>query len=119
FVPGSVKWDRAALLRYNNRIVELAKLPAEEQRSHTQDFDNKDLPAVAIMLTAFWPKLFTTYQRDQATLRCGIVLLASERYRRAHGRWPQRLNDLVPGYLSKVPLDPFDGRPLRLAPFEG
>jgi hypothetical protein len=40
-------------------------------------------------------------------------MLAAERYRRTHGRWPGSLDDLVPGLLSQVPTDPYDGNPLR------
>ena len=40
-------------------------------------------------------------------------MLAVERYRRATNRWPKALTDLVPAYLAKVPIDPFDGAPLR------
>ena len=30
------------------------------------------------------------------------------------GHWPEKVADLVPRYLAEVPLDPFDGAPLRL-----
>jgi hypothetical protein len=39
--------------------------------------------------------------------------LAAERYRLATGKLPQRLEDLTPQYLAQVPIDPFDGQPLR------
>ena len=39
--------------------------------------------------------------------------LAAERYRQARGRWPDSLADLVPGQLAALPLDPYDGQPLR------
>jgi hypothetical protein len=39
--------------------------------------------------------------------------VAAERYRREHGDWPRALADLVPDYLPAVPLDPFNGQPLR------
>ena len=51
----------------------------------------------------------------QARLRCLIAALAAERYRRAHGRWPETLDRLTPEWLGAVPLDPFDGLPLRSA----
>src|SRR5262249_14654539 len=51
--------------------------------------------------------------RTLAFLRCGIAAVAIERYRLANGRWPERLEDLVPAYLSKIPIDPFDGQPIR------
>lgn len=49
-----------------------------------------------------------------AKLRLGITLLAVERYRAAKGgHLPSSLDELVPGYLPAVPIDPFDGLPLR------
>jgi hypothetical protein len=51
----------------------------------------------------------------QARLRCLIVALAAERYRHAHGRWPEALDRLTPELLPAVPPDPFDGAPLRCA----
>jgi hypothetical protein len=51
----------------------------------------------------------------QARLRCLIAALAAERYRRAHGRWPETLDHLTPEWLPAVSLDPFNGRPLRCA----
>jgi hypothetical protein len=50
---------------------------------------------------------------SRARLRCAAVAMALERYRQKHGRWPDRLTDLVPEFLSAVPVDPFDGAPLR------
>jgi hypothetical protein len=120
FAPASLKADRAALLSFNNRIVELAKLPVEEQWQRLEELhlDPKRLPYVARLLTQDWSKLLLKFHRDQAALRCGILLLAVERYRRDHHGWPSRLDDLVPAYLARVPLDPFDGQPVRLSRFD-
>lgn len=41
------------------------------------------------------------------------VALAIERYRLRHGDPPKALAALVPAFLSGVPLDPFDGKPLH------
>ena len=41
------------------------------------------------------------------------VAIAAELYRREQGKLPGKLNDLVPRYLPAVPVDPFDGNPLR------
>lgn len=53
--------------------------------------------------------------RDLAETRRDVTLtvLAIESFRRAKGAWPRSLAELVPAYLPRVPLDPFDGRPLR------
>jgi hypothetical protein len=48
-----------------------------------------------------------------AELRTARVAMAIERYRLAHNTLPANLNALVPKYLSAVPVDPFDGKPLR------
>jgi hypothetical protein len=41
------------------------------------------------------------------------LLLAIRWFEVVHGRLPERLDDLVPEYLDRVPLDDFDGAPLR------
>jgi hypothetical protein len=118
-LPGSVAVNRTALLKHNSRSVEIAKLPPEEMgRAQELDAAAKKLPTLARMLASAFPKVATAYRRNQAALRCGVVMIAVERYRQAHGRWPEKLADLVPGYLAKVPTDPFDGAPLRMVSFK-
>ena len=46
-------------------------------------------------------------------LHLTVTALAVERFRLAHGRLPENLNELVPKFLSTVPVDPFDGQALR------
>ncbi|MCL2512057.1 MAG: hypothetical protein FWF09_08410, partial [Bacteroidales bacterium] len=52
----------------------------------------------------------------QATLHQAVIACAIERYRLEHGRIPERLGDLVPTYLAKIPSDPCDGQPMRYKP---
>jgi len=118
--PRSVLADRAALLRFNNQFVEFAKLPVEEIHAKLQELnlDTRNLPSVAWQMAIDnWDRQILRYLRSQASLRCGIVMLAAERYRRAHQHWPQGMDDLVPAYLSRAPADPFDGQPLRIRSF--
>jgi hypothetical protein len=49
-----------------------------------------------------------------ARRRAVRLALAVERYRAGHGRFPARLEDLVPEFIPLVPLDPFDGQPMRM-----
>jgi hypothetical protein len=51
--------------------------------------------------------------RVRAQLDSAITALGVERYRQAEGRLPESLEELVPKYLETVPIDPFDGKPLR------
>jgi serine/threonine protein kinase len=48
-----------------------------------------------------------------AELRCALAALAVERFRLAHGDWPRDLATLGPAFLKEVPIDPYDGQPLR------
>ena len=51
--------------------------------------------------------------RIKALLRTAVVGVAVERFRLAHGRWPASLAELPKDILPAIPLDPFDGQPLR------
>jgi hypothetical protein len=51
--------------------------------------------------------------RSAGMNRAMQAALACERYRLARGDWPESLASLVPEYLATVPLDPFDGKPIR------
>ena len=41
---------------------------------------------------------------------------ALERYRLAHGKYPQTLDALAPQFIAKVPHDPIGGQPLHYRP---
>ena len=42
-----------------------------------------------------------------------LAAIGLERYRLRHGRYPERLEELVPDILPAVPVDFGDGKPLR------
>jgi hypothetical protein len=48
------------------------------------------------------------------TARAGLAAAA---YHRKHGRYPERLEQLVPEFLPAMPVDPRDGQPLRIRHF--
>jgi len=51
---------------------------------------------------------FAQWGFDAGTLACAL-----ERYRLAHGKFPDRLEDLVPRYIEKIPQDILGGGPLK------
>ena len=53
--------------------------------------------------------------RSCAQLLAARAAIAVERYKLAQGVMPVALADLVPAYLPEVPMDPFNGEPLRFA----
>jgi len=119
-VAGEAMYRRAhgPWIRVMNQVVEIAKLPVEEQRSRLNSYlhsvnENPDIPVQVRLLMPGVGRFAEGSWRHQTTLRCAIVALAVERFRISHGHWPDSLTSLVPEYLGKVPLDPFDGKPLR------
>jgi ABC-type transport system involved in multi-copper enzyme maturation permease subunit len=117
----TAKSERTALLRFNTRLVEIAKLPVEERAEPVRELaaQHEHLPGLARALTAGpSPGVTITFKADihrhqHTLLRCALVMIAVERFRRANQRWPATLDELVPDFLSGVPKDPYDARPLR------
>jgi hypothetical protein len=113
----NLKNEHAKILQYMNEIVELAKRPSWE----TVDLVGAKEGAMRqkpTILAVFCPGTYTMALADaqtKAALRTAYTALAVERFNLATGRWPDKLEELVPRYLPSVPLDPFDGAPLRLA----
>jgi hypothetical protein len=48
-----------------------------------------------------------------AEVRMAILKVALRLYQHEQGKLPETLGELVPKYLPAVPLDPFDGKPIR------
>jgi hypothetical protein len=112
-LPGLVNAQQAATLRHMNRFVAIADAKAEDQSDLFVKWEAEanNLPW---MMTPGMAKVGEANRRSQANLRCAITAIAAERYRLKNTRWPAKLEDLVTAQLLKaVPLDPYDGQPLR------
>src|SRR5947209_10137882 len=57
--------------------------------------------------------MFTFLQIGRARLACAIAAIAAERYRLRHAKWPESLSQLVPDFVERLAVDPFNGEPLR------
>jgi hypothetical protein len=68
-------------------------------------------------LAAFMIPNFTSAVRWLARSQCltdeALIACALERYRIAHGEYPQSLATLAPQFLEKIPADIITGRPLK------
>ena len=73
-------------------------------------WDNK---ALAKLLFFIWSRVMQRSADYHAMQRLGQVAIALRLYRHEHGRYPETLKELVPKYLPSLPIDPFDGKPLR------
>jgi hypothetical protein len=105
-------------LRYLTQLVEIAKLPPEQQGPRLEKLT---LPQMAKPTLSFFlevpdkeiRQVHRIFLDTLARLRCAVTGLAVERYRIQTGQWPQSLANLVPQYLPEVQFDPFDGAALR------
>jgi ABC-type transport system involved in multi-copper enzyme maturation permease subunit len=111
---GPLTSQRARLLEFFNALVEAAKLPEKLQDAAITQ------AKVRFAITTKLSGNFTyvvervpAIRYHLARTRCAIAALACERYRAAHGKWPAELQELVPIYLTEIPNDPYDGKPLR------
>jgi hypothetical protein len=107
------------MLRWLNEAVEVAKLPPREREPRQKQLHqrfNADAPVLARLLMHVVRQASDAEGRSLALTRCAIAAVAVERYRLEHGYWPRALADLEGKQLAKVPLDPYDGQPLRYRP---
>jgi hypothetical protein len=121
YTLGDLTAGRAALLELQNAAVELAKAPLPSQGHLMKQWEARlaDQPGLVGAVLTPYGKIWRVERRTQAELRCTIAAVAAERFRLAHGRWPQAWAEVVPRYLAAVPLDPEDGQPLRLKAVPG
>jgi len=115
--PGLIPSQRAAMLRYMNRGVAIAKLPQEQQQKQFELWEAtaKDQPSLVRLFAPAVNKTFAAEQRTRAQLRCAAAALAAERYRLKHKEWPKNWDAVIAaGYLRETPIDLYDGKPLRL-----
>lgn len=106
------------MLAMISRFVAIARLPMHEQAAaeeqlHLELCELKQSNPLAILLIPALNKIGEASRRKHAYLRCLNAALAAERYRREKKAWPDNIDKLCPEYLAAVPLDPFDGQPLR------
>lgn len=74
---------------------------------------------VTILMTPAVGSGFEATARGQARRDALLAAIAAERHRLKTGSFSAKLADLVPAYLPAVPIDPFDGQPLRMIAGEG
>jgi hypothetical protein len=116
-VPGELRREHAALLRTMNEFVEAAKLqdPQRKRRYDELDVLARQQPPLVRQFAPAMVKMAGAAQRQHAYLRCAVVMLAAERYRQEHRRWPGSVKVLIAdGKLGNAPVDPYDGAPIRL-----
>ncbi|MDK1032257.1 MAG: hypothetical protein QGD94_09645, partial [Planctomycetia bacterium] len=76
----------------------------------------EEMAKFAILTRLLMPGLAAVMElgmEADASMACARAGIAVRLYRDKEGEWPQSLKQVVPGYLKEIPLDPFDGEPLK------
>jgi hypothetical protein len=100
-------WDRAALSPLN---------------AATGKYDLGTGASRFFVLQALWPSFgrMIAVERELVQRRdVALVSVALVAYRASRGVWPSLLEELVPTFLPSVPVDGFDGKPLKYGLVDG
>jgi hypothetical protein len=107
-----------ARLRHLTWLVEVLKESPDGLVEHAADWTalRRQLPRPEKLLMDMMARNEVDFFAiNDAQLRCTVVALAAEQFRRRESRWPASLDELVPQFLAAVPHDPYDQQPLKLA----
>ena len=115
--------DAAKMLELNLRIAEGADeslFKAREEALAVEDeirtiggsLMGKLYYMYTMLLTPAYTSAVNAFCRSAAQRDSADAAIAAELYRRKNGKWPAKLDDLVPEFLPAVPADPFTNQPL-------
>jgi hypothetical protein len=117
-LPGVRSRGLIDLVDYMGDSIEAARLPRPRQIARFREVGTRldNLSVLHVVAKVFAPALVRIAELDlrfRAHLDLARTALAIERHRLATGKVPAQLADLIPTYLEQVPIDPFDGQPIR------
>ncbi len=114
--------DLATYRRIMAQVRQLSAKPYYQAKSGLEDLvDQMRAGPRGVLTNAIVPALARCSEfaaRGDARRRVARVALAMHRYRAEHDRFPQSPGELAPEFISFLPTDPFDGKPLKLKPTE-
>lgn len=112
-IGGIIRRDQLNYLQLLRECVEAAE-NFENLPSNWEPVTEIGTLSIITNITAPTMKpLFVAPKEVEMRSRSAHTALAAKRYELAHGRLPDSLDQLVPRYLDAVPLDWFDGQPLK------
>jgi hypothetical protein len=100
----------AAVRRISPRKLASAEQWLQERKAHYVAYPYN---IFTLMFVPALSKACMQFARAQTTVDEAIIACALERYRLAHGQFPDSLDALVPPFINKLPNDVISGQPLK------
>jgi|GEM_PF-685157 len=119
WLTGGFERDLNFFLQVMETNIAYAALPPPASLAFTNfseqliDVAQRRYYILSSLLLPSYANVIVKQATTDANVRLARIALAVERFRLASGILPENLNELVPQFLSAVPVDPFDGQPLR------
>lgn len=111
---GYLQRDAAGYLDLMQAFLDTLELPTAKGMERAETLTLEEYGGMFTGILA--PALVRVTQlaaRAETQQQVALTALAVERYRLNHNAVPEQLSQLQPDYLKTVPIDPFDGKPLR------
>lgn len=112
---GNITEERIKQLTFFQTLLDRMEHAPEPMPGEMQQLIEEQT-RLSTTVAIFAPGLSKFYEADlksRAMLQMAAALVASERYRLSTGKMPTGWIDLVPSFYPTVPVDPYDGKPLR------
>lgn len=105
--------SRLPLWKLNEVRIEWEKMKTDHSTAGIPEVSmTKDVELFLPMLDHIEPYMVMKPTLNRVHHENTKLILAIHGYYAEQGQWPEQLNDLVPGWLSEVPLDASSGKPL-------
>jgi len=117
-ILGIGAFERLSMIRMNDALRHDVRTGSGETSGHTSLFSEElwaqrrsflHKPLLAMILYYPQSRLYETQWRSHTALEVARTAIAVERFRLAHGRLPERLEELVPEFIESVPADVWNG----------
>ena len=109
--------DQAAYNRLTRQCQRWASQPYFQSKSDWEGFEEMVKHESGMLTRLLCPALSSCPKyiaRADAQRSVMRLALATYRFQASHGRLPGKVDELAPECIPAVPLDPFDGKPLRM-----
>lgn len=121
FLSDDLNAYRQTLKQQRQRIQAPYPLAREESTGtdinfiFRNDAKNREIPGLLTKIVVpHFPRLIRVAGQGDALYELLRLAKATWNYRQDKGKYPEKLDELVPAYIDHIPRDPFDGQPLRM-----